>query len=305
MKIMCDVCQKSGASVFCAADEAALCDACDYTVHHANKLAGKHHRFSLLPPSPNQIPLCDICQEKKAFLFCQQDRAILCRNCDSSIHKANEHTQKHNRFLLTGIKLSADSSLYVPSTATAVAGGSVSICHDHNPIKKSKSQKPVIVMNNPVPVPVPVPVPTVIPVMGDRSSSMSEYLMEMLPGWPVEDLLDSSSPSDDFCKTIEPLWDEDIMENQNPFLSYDKTGIWVPQSPVFSPPTLISPYSNQQQQQNPHSNMMMAVGMKNQKEGPQNKLMGKMKKRDEGYFIVPEISSQSNTGFKRFRTNLW
>lgn len=63
MKIKCGVCDKEEASMFCCADEAALCDACDQRVHHANKLATKHLRFSLLQPSCKQsLPLCDICQ---------------------------------------------------------------------------------------------------------------------------------------------------------------------------------------------------------------------------------------------------
>ncbi|PQM38562.1 B-box zinc finger protein 20 [Prunus yedoensis var. nudiflora] len=121
MKIQCDVCNKDDASVFCTADEAALCDTCDHRVHHANKLASKHQRFSLIHPSSKQFPVCDICQERRAFLFCQQDRAILCRECDLPVHAANEHTQKHSRFLLTGVKLSATSALYTsssPPTAT-------------------------------------------------------------------------------------------------------------------------------------------------------------------------------------------
>ncbi|KAH1097175.1 hypothetical protein J1N35_014096, partial [Gossypium stocksii] len=68
MKIQCDVCEKEAASLFCTAEEAALCGACDHRVHHANKLASKHH--------PNQ------------------------------------YIQKHDRFLLTGVKLSATSALY-------------------------------------------------------------------------------------------------------------------------------------------------------------------------------------------------
>lgn len=67
MKIQCDVCNKDEASVFCTADEAVLCAACDHRVHHANKLASKHQRFSLHLPSSKQIPLCDICQV--SFLF--------------------------------------------------------------------------------------------------------------------------------------------------------------------------------------------------------------------------------------------
>ncbi|CAI0384116.1 unnamed protein product [Linum tenue] len=81
MKIRCDVCEKAEASIFCSADEATLCLTCDRRVHHANKLAGKHLRFSLHHPtstthSSKDSPLCDICQERRAFLFCREDRAI-------------------------------------------------------------------------------------------------------------------------------------------------------------------------------------------------------------------------------------
>lgn len=62
MKIQCDVCHKSEAVVYCAADEASLCSACDHRVHHANKLANKHPRFSLMNPSFKDSPRCDICQ---------------------------------------------------------------------------------------------------------------------------------------------------------------------------------------------------------------------------------------------------
>ena len=66
MKVQCDVCAAEAASVFCCADVAALCDACDRRVHRANKLAGKHRRFSLLNPSAASShlppPVCDICQ---------------------------------------------------------------------------------------------------------------------------------------------------------------------------------------------------------------------------------------------------
>lgn len=66
MKVQCDVCAAKAASVFCCADEAALCDVCDRRVHRANKLAGKHRRFPLLqaepPSSAQKKPVCDICQ---------------------------------------------------------------------------------------------------------------------------------------------------------------------------------------------------------------------------------------------------
>ncbi|PPR93770.1 hypothetical protein GOBAR_AA26902 [Gossypium barbadense] len=64
MKIQCDVCNKEEASLLCTADEAVLCHSYDHVVHHANNLASKHPRFSLLHPSSSkQYPLCDICQD--------------------------------------------------------------------------------------------------------------------------------------------------------------------------------------------------------------------------------------------------
>ncbi|CAF2146150.1 unnamed protein product [Brassica napus] len=116
MKIWCDVCDKEEASVFCCADEAALCNGCDRHVHFANKLAGKHLRFSLTSPTPKDAPLCDICGERRALLFCQEDRAILCRECDIPIHQANEHTKKHNRFLLTGRHQALSLPIRIPES---------------------------------------------------------------------------------------------------------------------------------------------------------------------------------------------
>ncbi|OWM80893.1 B-box zinc finger protein 20-like isoform X1 [Punica granatum] len=115
MKIQCDVCSKKAAVVFCAADEAALCSGCDHHVHHANKLAFRHPRLSLLEPPANcseqapHAPVCDICQERRAVLFCQQDRAVLCKDCDVPIHTSNDHTQNHSRYLLTRVKLSTSA----------------------------------------------------------------------------------------------------------------------------------------------------------------------------------------------------
>nr|KYP44844.1 putative salt tolerance-like protein At1g75540 family [Cajanus cajan] len=157
MKIQCDVCTKHHATFFCSADEAALCDACDHRVHHANTLASKHQRFSLTYPSTNHhLPLCDVCQERRGFVFCQEDRAILCRECDVPIHSANELTKNHNRFLLTGIKFTA--------TATATA-----MPYSQSPPNKNHSAE----TNEQV------------------GSSISEYLINTIPGMKFEDFLDS------------------------------------------------------------------------------------------------------------------
>ncbi|KAL4555589.1 hypothetical protein LXL04_038212 [Taraxacum kok-saghyz] len=188
MKIQCDVCHQSEAAVYCTADEASLCTACDHRVHHANKLASKHSRFSLINPSFKDSPRCDICQERRAFLFCKEDRAILCRECDIPIHSANEHTQKHTRFLLTGVKLSPALSCYDDSSthqtpSSSNSNGSVEIesstrygdafnekgaSFDYH-TSCSLTQEEDALM---------------------EARNISEYLMETLPGWHVDEFLD-------------------------------------------------------------------------------------------------------------------
>ncbi|KAI9182338.1 hypothetical protein LWI28_024328 [Acer negundo] len=246
MNIWCDVCGKEKATVFCSADEAALCDVCDGRVHHANKLACKHLRFSLVNPTSKQSPLCDICQERRALLFCQEDRAILCRECDLPIHKANEHTKKHNRFLLTGVNLSASSSLY-PIDSSSSSDASVTTAIDIDDEKKKKNTK-----KNRI-----IPSHSSSVIIDDdnnnhvissengsiSTSSFSEYLMETIPGWRVEDLLDPSTATTTttnvFCKTSDdefcPFLDQDLESNNNvESFSSEDLGIWVPESALNS-----------------------------------------------------------------------
>ncbi|CAA3007625.1 B-box zinc finger 22 [Olea europaea subsp. europaea] len=108
MKIQCSVCEVAEANVLCCADEAALCLACDQKVHAANKLATKHQRVPL-SSSSSQMPKCDICQETVGYFFCLEDRALLCRKCDFSIHSVNSLVSAHQRFLLTGVKVGLKS----------------------------------------------------------------------------------------------------------------------------------------------------------------------------------------------------
>ncbi|KAG2725990.1 B-box zinc finger protein 24-like [Juglans microcarpa x Juglans regia] len=109
MKIQCDVCEKAPATVICCADEAALCAKCDVEVHAANKLASKHQRL-LLQCLSNKLPRCDICQDKAAFIFCVEDRALFCQDCDEPIHSAGSLSANHQRFLATGIRVALSSS---------------------------------------------------------------------------------------------------------------------------------------------------------------------------------------------------
>lgn len=103
-------------------------------------------------------------------MFCKQDRAILCKECDFPIHSANEHTQKHDRFLLTGVKLS--------NTATTASDSNSNLV---------SSSATTLINNNKV---------AILEGSGcttTSTSSISQYLIETLPGWQVEDFLDPSS----------------------------------------------------------------------------------------------------------------
>ncbi|XP_052728212.1 B-box zinc finger protein 21-like [Vigna angularis] len=129
-------------------------------IHHANKLASKHQRFSLL--RPRQHPICNVCQVRNCFFRCLKFIHVLCRECDVSIQSANEHTLKHDRFLLAGVKLSASSSSQeTPSPSNSAPDSLFDV--------------------------------GVEAAASTDASSISEYLIETLPGWQVEDFLDSYS----------------------------------------------------------------------------------------------------------------
>lgn len=262
MKIQCDVCNKDQATVFCSADEAALCSSCDHRVHHANKLAGKHPRLSLLLPSPTQTPpLCDLCQEGRAFVFCQQDRAILCRDCDVSIHTANDHTKNHNRFLLTGIKVTGFNG------CDAVA--------DPKPLSvPTETLKPSSTTNSSLKKDETT----------EGTSTISEYLIETLPGWQFEDFLASSAPNG-FCETGVDT-SSFLEDGFDSCFTPENRGVYVPQAP--RPPPQMFLNSNQY----PCSQISFEVnGVKEIREVSGMKAGRKlmMKKRVDDAFTVPQI----------------
>ncbi|KAK4744059.1 hypothetical protein SAY87_010371 [Trapa incisa] len=322
MKIQCDVCGKDEAAVFCTADEAALCDGCDHRVHRANKLASKHQRFSFLSPSSKDFPVCDVCQEKRAFLFCQQDRAILCRECDVPIHSANEHTQKHNRFLLTGVKLSATPALYTaPAVAPPLSASSLggfdtvpdflgdassvgkpptSASHYQQMPPPPKYAKTAASMASPAAViPGNNSLSVAVSQGNDSASNISEYLIEMLPGWHFEDFLDSCSATFGFCKKGDGNDDEllslvgsgggdDVIDRRSS-RSYESLGIWVPQSPT----PLSSAAANHQFSEQINQFLDAGVTMK-------HNINTKTRRWADDIFAVPQMSPLSY-GLKRSR----
>ncbi|KAK1304122.1 putative salt tolerance-like protein [Acorus calamus] len=96
MRTICDACESAPAALFCAADEAALCLACDEKVHMCNKLASRHVRVGLA--KPGEAPHCDICENAPAFFYCEIDGSSLCLQCDMIVHVGGKRT--HGRYLL-------------------------------------------------------------------------------------------------------------------------------------------------------------------------------------------------------------
>ncbi|XP_068468700.1 B-box zinc finger protein 18-like isoform X3 [Phaseolus vulgaris] len=96
MRTLCDVCESAAAILFCAADEAALCFACDQKIHMCNKLASRHIRVGLADPT--DVPRCDICENAPAFFYCEIDGSSLCLQCDMIVHVGGKRT--HERYLL-------------------------------------------------------------------------------------------------------------------------------------------------------------------------------------------------------------
>lgn len=98
MRTLCDVCEAAPAKVFCAADEAALCQECDEKVHSCNKLASRHLRLELA--ESRAVPRCDICENAPAFFYCGVDGTSLCLQCDMDVHIGGK--KAHERYLLMG-----------------------------------------------------------------------------------------------------------------------------------------------------------------------------------------------------------
>jgi len=115
-------------------------------------------------------------------VFCKEDRTLLCRQCDVSIHGVNEHTKTHNRFLLTGIKLESATEERTRTTLTSRSKITPQSSLSNQNIGSSRTAG----------------------LACDSSlvstSSISEYLIQTIPGYRMEDLFDASFASDAFSK---------------------------------------------------------------------------------------------------------
>ena len=102
-------------------------------------------------------------------MFCKEDRAILCRECDVPVHTASEMTRRHSRFLLTGVRLS--SAPVDSPAASEEEENSGSPCNADSCSSGGATAT----------------------ASASDGSSISEYLTKTLPGWHVEDFLDDDA----------------------------------------------------------------------------------------------------------------
>ncbi|KAL1532369.1 zinc finger protein CONSTANS-LIKE 4-like [Salvia divinorum] len=105
---LCDSCKAESAAVFCRADSAFLCCACDADIHAANKLASRHGR----------VWICEVCEQAPASFTCKADAAALCAACDADIHSANPLARRHERVPISPFYDAAAASKSPPSAAT-------------------------------------------------------------------------------------------------------------------------------------------------------------------------------------------
>ncbi|XP_027116800.1 zinc finger protein CONSTANS-LIKE 13 [Coffea arabica] len=89
---VCDFCGDAAALVYCRADSAKLCLACDRQVHSTNPLFTKHTRCLL----------CDACDSTPATIFCSTHSSVLCQNCDWDTHTNSSFSAVHDRRPLEG-----------------------------------------------------------------------------------------------------------------------------------------------------------------------------------------------------------
>ncbi|MED6155258.1 hypothetical protein PIB30_003442 [Stylosanthes scabra] len=87
----CDYCNSSRSVLYCRADSAKLCFACDREVHSTNQLFSKHTRTLL----------CDSCYDSPASILCSTESSVLCHNCDWESHNLSLPTL-HERGPLEG-----------------------------------------------------------------------------------------------------------------------------------------------------------------------------------------------------------
>lgn len=92
-RVLCENCEQHPAVVFCKADAASLCRACDEQVHQA-KLSHKHHRVPL-ESGPQTFASCRQHPERLVEYYCPTCSRPVCVNCKMIGHHSTGEAAKH------------------------------------------------------------------------------------------------------------------------------------------------------------------------------------------------------------------
>ncbi|XP_074273685.1 zinc finger protein CONSTANS-LIKE 3-like [Silene latifolia] len=110
----CDNCHAASALLYCKADAAFLCGACDSKLHVANchgVTTSRHER----------VWMCEVCEQAPAAVTCKADAAMLCSSCDHDIHSANPLAHRHERVPVIPFFDSAVNAAARPPSAVAAS----------------------------------------------------------------------------------------------------------------------------------------------------------------------------------------
>ncbi|KAH9609047.1 hypothetical protein KSS87_007661 [Heliosperma pusillum] len=88
MEKTCEFCGAPRPIIYCQADGAFLCLSCDSKVHSANALSSRHTRTLL----------CDSCRYNQANVRCLDHLMLLCRGCDTRMHR---HPPQHKKLMIS------------------------------------------------------------------------------------------------------------------------------------------------------------------------------------------------------------
>lgn len=92
---LCDNCGVQAALVYCEADGAQLCQACDARIHSSNSIAARHSRVELNRRLGRPLGHCPDHFEVEADLYCSECRTPLCPHCRSLGSHSTGEAAKH------------------------------------------------------------------------------------------------------------------------------------------------------------------------------------------------------------------
>ncbi|KAL5129935.1 B-box zinc finger protein 21 [Glycine soja] len=182
---------------------------------------------------------CDVCHKEVASFFCPSDEASLCHACDRTIHHPNKLSEKHKRFSLHHSISTKDSPLCDICHIGADASDPTSFSSNDTAIEErttssSKINRPSSFSNENISSSRTVGDNMACDKVSVSTSSISEYLIQTIPGYCMEDLLDASFASNSLSKDYEH---QSAFQNQDVQVSMRSFPLqtWVPQSQGGSP----------------------------------------------------------------------